>query len=237
MGRYVLLPCLKYYGIQMLDAVFVSHPDADHTNGIEELLQLAAKNRIRIGQLILPAIAPEARKEQFSGLLSAVEDYGRISAETAVLRVGWLGAGESWSCRRARFLCLHPEEGYPADNKNAYSLCLYVELEAFSLLLTGDVEGQGESALAEALRRYGIREVTVLKTAHHGSASSTGEELLNRISPRLAVISCGKNNRYGHPHREVLDRLEAAECAVVRTAGQGAVILRGTGSGIRVRRR
>lgn len=92
-GRYVLLPCLKYYGIQMLDAVFVSHPDADHTNGIEELLQLAAKNRIRIGQLILPAIAPEARKEQFSGLLSAVEDYGRISAETAVLRVGWLGAG------------------------------------------------------------------------------------------------------------------------------------------------
>ncbi len=77
----------------------------------------------------------------------------------------------------------------------------------------------------------------MLKTAHHGSASSTGEELLNRISPRLAVISCGKNNRYGHPHREVLDRLEAAECAVVRTAGQGAVILRGTGSGIRVRRR
>ena len=236
-GRYVLLPCLKYYGIQMLDGVFVSHPDADHTNGIEELLRLAVKNRIRIGQLILPAIAPEARKEQFSGLLSAAEDYGRISAETAVLRVGWLGAGESWSCRRARFLCLHPEEGYPADNENAYSLCLYVELEAFSLLLTGDVEGVGENALAEALRRYGIREVTVLKTAHHGSASSTGAELLNRTSPRRAVISCGKNNRDGHPHREVLDRLGAAECAVVQTAGQGAVILRGTGSGVRVRRR
>lgn len=255
-GRYVLLPCLKYYGIHMLDAVFVSHPDADHVNGIEELLRLSAKSRIRIGQLVLPAIAPEARREQFAGLLYAAGEYGGCGTERqggtggrrdappdirnaaereqAALRVGWLAAGESWDCRSAHFLCLHPKEGYPAADENAYSLCVYAEFEGFSLLLTGDVEGEGERALTEALGRNGIREATVLKTAHHGSGNSTGEELLTRISPRLAVISCGKNNRYGHPHREVLERLEAAGCLVVRTAGQGAVTVRSTGGRIEV---
>lgn len=257
-GRYVLLPCLKYYGIHRLDAVFVSHPDADHINGIEELLRFSAEHRIRLEQLILPAIAPEAREEQFSGLLFAVKGEEascteqpeeisqtrgtspglceRAGREKTALRVGWLSAGESWDCGAASFTCLHPQAGYPAVNKNEYSLCIYADFNDFSVLLTGDVEGEGERALTDALRKNGIMEATVLKAAHHGSGNSTAEELLDQISPRVAVISCGKNNRYGHPHKEVLERLEAAGCTVVQTAGQGAVTVRSVGGRIEVRR-
>ena len=65
--------------------------------------------------------------------------------------------------------------------------------------------------------------MTLLKVAHHGSNYSTGEEMLNRLRPRIALISCGKDNRYGHPHEELLERLERAGSRIYDTPGYGAV--------------
>ncbi|MCM1189896.1 MAG: ComEC/Rec2 family competence protein [bacterium] len=230
-GRYVLLPCLKYYGIRRLDAVFVSHPDADHINGITELLTLAAENRLEITQLILPAVEKDAGQEQFSELLQILGDQTEPGNGT---RVAWLSAGEAWSCKTAEFICLHPGRDAPADNTNAYSQCIYAEFERFSLLLTGDVEGEGEQALLRELQNRKITGVSVLKVAHHGSRNSTSRELLQQISPGLAVISCGKDNRYGHPHRELLDRLEDAGCRILQTPEKGAVTVEGVKGGIKV---
>lgn len=223
-GRYVLLPCLKYYGISRLDAVFVSHSDTDHISGIAELLELAEDNRIGLGQLVLPAIESEARDGQFCGLLSAAGST----------RVAYLAAGDSWKRGEAQFTCLHPAKGYSAEDTNAYSLCVYGQFERFSLLLTGDVEGEGETALRKALEERSISDVTILKVAHHGSRGATGEELLNRLNPGLAIISCGRNNRYGHPHAELLERLSRTGCMIFQTSESGAIEVRSTGDGVTI---
>lgn len=223
-GRYVLLPCLKYYGIRTIDAVFASHPDTDHMNGIVELLELAEDNCIEVKQLILPAIEAGAREEQFAEMLAAADDR----------RVAYLAAGESWECGSVCFTCLHPAKGYPAENANAYSQCIYACFDSFSLLLTGDVEEEGEAALLEALREKKISDVTILKVAHHGSRNSTSAELLEQINPRLAVISCGKNNRYGHPHAELLERLKQTGCAIMQTSEVGAVTVQRQRGGVKV---
>ena len=94
------------------------------------------------------------------------------------------------------------------------------------MLLTGDVEGQGEERLISELKTRGISGVDVLKVAHHGSVGTTSESLLEQITPHVAVISCGRNNRYGHPHPELLDRLQRAECRILQTKEAGAVTIK-----------
>ena len=254
-GKYVLIPCLKYYGISELDAVFVSHPDADHMNGILELLELAEENYIEVKQLVLPAIENEARLEQFGELIAAASDNETESTDgrddnkseekagenrkstidgvadnvdtgtNKQVRVAYLAAGEGWESGSTRFLCLHPESGYSADGVNAYSLCIFADFGSFRLLLTGDVEGEGEKTLTEALAERDISDVTILKVAHHGSRNSTSLEFLEQIQPGVAVISCSENNSYGHPHEETLKRLEAVGTSVYRTDWYGAVIV------------
>lgn len=232
-GQYVLLPALKYYGIRRLDGVFLSHSDGDHMNGISELLELAGDNHLTIRQVLLPAIEEGVREEAFGGLLAVADAAGKSQGSS--MRVAWVGAGDAWNCGEARFVCLHPQKGCRGVEGNAYSQCFYADFGSFSLLLTGDVEGVGEQALLAELKERKIESVTVLKTAHHGSRNSTPVELLDQISPQAAVISCGQNNRYGHPHKELLERLEAAGCRVFRTDMGGAVILETKGERVEMR--
>lgn len=230
-GRYVLLPFMKYNGIRKLDAVFLSHPDADHVNGVMELLSLAGENEIEIRQLILPAV--EEAEAQFQDVIRAAgqcpasRQHPVSGGKNTAVPVRCLAAGESWRCKGAEFLCLHPREGWSFADENAYSLCVYVRFtEGLSLLLTGDVEGEGEKALIGELKERGIEDVTVLKTAHHGSRNATSREFLAQVNPRIAVISCGRNNRYGHPHEELLERLRGGGAKVYLTSESGAVTVR-----------
>lgn len=224
-GEYVLLPALKYYGITTLDGVFVSHPDVDHMNGIRELLELAVDNHLKIKSLILPAVEQSARQEQFGELLEAVAERNEGQKTTQTTRVVWVSAGDAWESGSVRFLCLHPERESGTMNENAYSECFYVDFGDFTLLLTGDVEGSGEEALLAELQRRGIGQLDLLKIAHHGSRNSTTEEFLQQLHPGTAIISCGSNNRYGHPHAELLNRLESAGVQWFCTKDYGAVIV------------
>lgn len=224
-GEYVLLPALKYYGITTLDGVFVSHPDVDHMNGIRELLELAVDNHLKIKSLILPAVEQSARQEQFGELLEAVAERNEGQKTTQTTRVVWVSAGDAWESGSVRFLCLHPERESGTMNENAYSECFYVDFGDFTLLLTGDVEGSGEEALLEELQRRRIGQLDLLKIAHHGSRNSTTEALLQQLHPGAAIISCGSNNRYGHPHAELLNRLESAGVQWFCTKDYGAVIV------------
>ncbi len=230
-GEYVLAPFLKYNGIRTLDAVFVSHPDEDHINGIQELLEMGEKSGISVRRIILPDVAEKLKKEQFTELLKAAEGMGDS------VEIRYICAGDSWKCDEAEFWCLHPAQGWQEEDPNAYSACFYVKFSSggVSLLLTGDVEGEGERALIGQLERQGIGKVDVLKVAHHGSGGATSEELLERLQPELAVISCGRNNRYGHPHPALLERLDRAGSTVLGTAERGAVSVWPEENGIRVR--
>ncbi len=209
-GEYVLIPYLKYHGIKTLDGVFVSHPDADHTNGIEELLQLSEENGIVIRQLILPNV-PAARKE-FDRL-----DYGTTR---------YISRGDVWQDDGAVFSCLYPTKGLDTADSNAYSQCFLVNFrDGWSLLLMGDMEGEGEHMVAEGLSEQ-LQDYVVLKVAHHGSRGGTSMELLEEVRPDMAVISAGRNNRYGHPHKEVLERLDSLQSYVLSTAKEGQMLIK-----------
>ena len=114
-GKYLLLPYLKHEGIQNIDAVFLSHPDADHVNGAVELLKMGGENNITVGQLLLPAIREDARQEQLGELVAAAEQ----ASQSSPVPVGYLRAGMSFGCGSADFTCLHPGESLGTEDVNA----------------------------------------------------------------------------------------------------------------------
>lgn len=223
-GKYVLIPFLKQEGISHVDAVFLSHPDKDHCSGIEELL--LDGQGITVGELVLPDVQEEKKQEEFESLLSAVQKGEEATGRK--IRVSYISAGTFFQSGELSFTCLHPPKGFTAEDANGYSECFYVKKQGtgMSLLLTGDVEGEGEELLIKELKQRGIQGASLLKAGHHGSENATGQELLELIKPELTIISCGKNNRYGHPREEVLERLEKIGCIVLKTPDTGAVTVK-----------
>lgn len=217
-GNYRLVPFLKAKGIRKIDAVFLSHGDTDHINGIAELLE---ENQISIDCVCLPA---GAEQEEFA----EIKDLAR----TRNISVRTIQAGDFWENNGTKFWCLNPAD--VTESGNAASVVLYMEYQNFSMLLTGDLEGEGEKSVAALLRTNAITGISVLKVAHHGSKNSTKEEFLRQCSPAVAVISCGERNTYGHPHKETLERLNDMGTAVYRTDCSGAVQITVAGNRMKV---
>ena len=130
---------------------------------------------------------------------------------------------------------LHPEEGWNSADPNAYSTVMYLTYRNFTALFTGDLEGEGEKLVKEKLPDIlPARGITLLKVAHHGSKNSTDEAFLQAVNPQIALISSGRNNRYGHPHEELLERLEDCGCLIYRTQESGAITVRVRNGKVRV---
>lgn len=102
----------------------------------------------------------------------------------------------------------------------------------FCMLLTGDTEGKGEELLCAS---GNLKHCTVLKAAHHGSENSSQEAFLMQTTPDIAVISAGKGNVYGHPHPELLERLQEKNVLIYRTDEGGAVMMRTDGKRLKIR--
>ena len=262
-GKYRMIPFLKYQGASQIKAVFVSHADSDHYNGIAELLEQAELEGILVENLVLTDIADECRSEGYEELVELAGQNG--------ITVQLLHEGQQLQDGELLFQCLHPSKGYRAEDLNETSMVLLVTYREFSMLLTGDVQGAGEEHLTQELQDWkepGVTqmqdvirisgeeesieeqsiederieeqieekrpqnkmganhtetELTILKVAHHGSKNSTSEEFLKAANPKLAIISCGKGNRYGHPHEETLERLEKADVPWFCTKDYGAI--------------
>ncbi len=210
-GEKILIPFLQYQGLGKVDGIFLSHADADHTNGVLQMLQAEA---VKVGKIFLPDY--EGAEEEFSALLEFVSEE----------QVAYVFAGMRLEEEALILTCLHPEKYYQAVDDNEASACYLLELEGRRVLFTGDVSEEREEVLLKAWERQGDVSVDVLKVAHHGSRFSTSAEFLEEIKPGVAVISCGRNNLYGHPHVEVLERLEEVGSEIHITAEQGAVIIK-----------
>ncbi|MBQ6095610.1 MAG: ComEC/Rec2 family competence protein, partial [Lachnospiraceae bacterium] len=132
---------------------------------------------------------------------------------------------------------LNTTKSAPLDENEA-SLCLWVQLrngkDTMTILLTGDVQGAGEKGLLNALQAQNLRNVDILKCAHHGSKNATSEAFLSWLDARCVVISCAKKNSYGHPHADLLQRLATENCDIFRTDQQGCLTLRLAGKEIKV---
>lgn len=227
-GTYQMLPFLKEEGVNTLDAVFVTHLDSDHYNGIQMLVEDMMQNSIKIENLILPDIGADSRGEEYKALEALAVEQG--------ISVHYIHKGETLCRGNLKFTCLHPEKGAELESNEA-SVVLYLEYEGFSALFTGDLEGSGEETVRRELETIMPKEqgLTVLKVAHHGSRNSTKEAFLETASPQIALISAGRNNRYGHPHEELLVRLEQAGCRIYQTKEGGAITVCVMKRGKRVR--
>lgn len=225
-----IIPYLKSRGAGRLTAVWVTHADSDHCNGIKAMLEEYGKEDIRIENLILPYISEESKNASYRELAALASQKG--------IRVMYMSRGQFVTDGRLCFTCLHPEKNYETADANAYSLVLRVTYGSFTGLLTGDIEGEGEQEMKCYLKEnrniYGNDRLSLLKAAHHGSANSTDEELLAMLRPRISFISCGKNNSYGHPHPELLKRLSACKSEVYITKDAGALTVWTDGKRMRV---
>lgn len=221
-GKYRIIPCLKYYGIRKIDYMIMTHEDEDHISGQKELLEAGKETGISIGCYLMPE--PDNS--------SLGDNYHQMEqlAEAARVSQRKIHRGDNILLGQLCVTCLHPEKGFVADSANAYSTTLSVTYKNRSILLTGDLEKNGEETLMESLGNYDI-----LKVAHHGSRNSTSEEFLEKMRPDAAVISCGENNRYGHPHEELLKRLSLHTPNIYRTDEGGAIILQTQGEEWRIR--
>ena len=216
-GRYRLEPFLKFRGVKRLDYVWVTHGDVDHLNAVEELLE-----RRKYGVEIQYLIFPEQKywDERLIKLCNLAEEAGtkvRVMEMDTIFLSGKL-----------KMRCLWPGEGEPSENGNENSLVLHLQYGKITMLFTGDLENTGEELLTERiknLRKKGELPACydLLKVGHHGSRNATGEELLEVIRPRVAFCSSGKENRYGHPHVETLERLAKWGVSLYNTKDRGAV--------------
>ncbi len=221
---YQITPFLKHEGVSRLDAVIVTHPDDDHISGIRAMLETAAGKRdMEIGALYLPDVGSAGRNENY-------RELENLAAQARV-PVRYIGSGDRIQCGKVMLTCIHPEKGWDTEDVNAYSTVLHLSYDGFTALFTGDLEGEGEQRVLQMMRQGGIpgldfRDTTLLKVAHHGSKNSTSKAFLQELNPRIALICAGRDNRYGHPHEELLERLEKQGCMVYNTQESGAVTVR-----------
>ncbi|MDE6904890.1 MAG: DNA internalization-related competence protein ComEC/Rec2 [Lachnospiraceae bacterium] len=210
-GTYRILPFLKYHGIRQVDYWFLSHLDKDHTSGMMEV----AKSGFPIKYLVLAEgiVRDEAWEEL--NKFAAKQDIPILYMKQ---RGTLAGADRRWE-----ITCLFPEDTNEETDRNDASMVLFYKSSGFSGLFTGDLSLEQEEKLAE---KYKFPEIDVLKISHHGSKYGTCEKLLAGVSPKTAVISCGKNNRYGHPGEETLMRLHQWKAEVYDTRFTGQIKFR-----------
>lgn len=226
LATYQLLPFLKYNGVSKLDYVFVTHMDQDHISGVMELLEGNGSRTMNIPIKILVLPTNLREKEELQD--EKVQELLMLAKEAGT-KIMYMEQGDVLKENELTITCLHPSKEYGAENANDGSMVLSVTYKEFDLLLTGDVEGKGEAALIEYMKQQKekgeLLDYEVLKVAHHGSNSSTVEELLEIIKVEIGIISCGKDNRYGHPHQEVINRLERKNIEYYLTSVEGAITI------------
>jgi competence protein ComEC len=214
-GRRVVVPFLMRHGARDLALALISHAHADHLGGVVSVLE-----RFRAAMVVEPG-EPVA-DPMYYGFLN----------ELASKAVPWhIGVrGERFTLDSVTFSILHPDRRWAGwgEDLNEDSLVLLVEYGAFQVLFAGDAGFPAELEL-----RGRIRPVDLLKVGHHGSRGSTGDEWLDSLRPRAAVVSVGRNN-YGHPSPVTLSRLRRHGVAVWRTDQEGTISVTTDGQQMRV---
>ncbi|MEK4147252.1 DNA internalization-related competence protein ComEC/Rec2 [Robertmurraya sp. FSL W8-0741] len=203
-GKDVLVPFLKSKGINVLDKLILTHGDMDHIGGATAVL-----NNMKVKEMVVPTV--ENRAE--------LEDEVIALARNKEIPIYYAQKGDQWKVSEYTFHVLSPSSDRELE-RNDQSIVIYVKLGGLHWMFTGDLEEEGEGRL---LSSYPALRIDVLKVAHHGSKTSTSEFWLEHLKPEIALISAGKNNRFGHPHAEVLKRLEERKITIFRTDRDGAI--------------
>lgn len=217
-GKKVIIPYLKYCGIDRLDYCVITHPDKDHYSGIEEIVE---SKDIKVDNYVLSYLAKD--NKQYADIKAFIKGSGNEKTS----RISYISESEVLVDNGELLVrCLHPASNYEElighESENNESIVLYIKYKGVDMITTGDLEEEGEESI---LNQYNISNIDILKCGHHGSASSSGEKWINSLKPKISLISCGYKNSYGHPHQEVIKRLEDIGSKIYRTDTGGAIII------------
>jgi competence protein ComEC len=196
---------LQGQGVEQLEYVFCSHAHEDHVGGLAAALAYFPAYHVY-------SPVTEASTKCFKDFVKYTQQQG--------LQVEVPAVGTTWPLGGATVTMVGPVAQY--SDTNDTSIVLRIEYGSTSFLLTGDMEKTAETDLVNS----GVNlRADVLQVGHHGSSTSTGYLFLNSVLPEMAVISCGVNNKYGHPHEETLSILRDAGVDVYRTDLQGTITI------------
>ena len=222
-GSRVDVPYLLHYGVQKLDYIFLTHAHDDHAGGVKGIL-----TKIPVGAI---GIGHEGAGDYLQAF--GTGEIGKIKKLLVPLQ-----EGTSIELDGVRIDMLYSPESRKVQESqlqatgNEFSNLIRVSYGEASFLFTGDlVAEQEQQVLANGINVAS----TVLKVGHHGSRTSSSQEFLTAVNPGWAVISCGYNNSFGHPHKEILNRLTSCTKAeILRTDQQGAIVFKTDGNSIKV---
>ena len=216
-GEYVLLPYLKFTGVSQIEGIFVSHGDLDHAGEVTYLCEALPREGISVNHLYTQDIP---KSEKSSCLLDAEK-----TAVDCHIPVTHLSRGQRIRDGRYSFTCLWPRKGQAPQDANAGSMIIMASLKDFDTLLMGDATKETEGHIKKSALRAAQGPIEVLLVSHHGSNTASDSGFLEMVQPRTAVVSAGVNNRYGHPHKEVLKRFKdiCPDTRLLRTDKSGAV--------------
>ncbi|WP_346028252.1 ComEC/Rec2 family competence protein [Arthrobacter parietis] len=212
--------CLDRLGVNTVDVLVLTHLHEDHFGGIAGVFQDRTVGRVLYS----------TSEDSLPDVVTEITSKAGIEAESASAGLAGRLANVSWSV-------LWPGPGPPADSENNASAVVLVTVEGaaggpgLTILLTGDLEEDAAARFLAGHAHLAASGVDILKVAHHG-ARNGGAEIINAVSPKLALISAGRENDYGHPHPEILDALETAGVHVARTDLRGTILLTLRGNGI-----
>ncbi|WP_455088914.1 ComEC/Rec2 family competence protein [Peptoanaerobacter stomatis] len=203
---------IKSQGIEKLDLVIATHPDADHIGGMDKVIK-----NFDIGMFSMPLVSKDTKQ------------YKEIKQElkNKKLKNKPLYTGDGLSVGKdVKLQILSPQKNKTYSDTNEYSIVARLSYKEVSFLFMADATMENEIAI---INDFDDISSDVLKLGHHGSSTSTSDYFLGKVNPSIGVISCGKNNKYGHPHKEVMNLLEKYNIMIFRTDKQGSIVLKSDG--------
>jgi competence protein ComEC len=209
-----LISYLKKFGIEKIDYVIATHPHEDHIGNMAAII-----NSFEINNFYAPKITSSMKS--FEEMIEALKNNN--------LKIIPAKTGKNFSLGKTAKCEIIAPNSTTYDNINDYSVILKLTYGDTKFLFTGDAEEVSEK---EVIYNNFDINCDVLKVGHHGSSSSSSTEFLKKITPKVAIISCGKNNNFGHPHKETLNNFKKFNCKIYRTDIEGTIILMSDGKTI-----
>ena len=191
----ILLSYLLDRGITKVDYIIVSHFDEDHVMGL-----IAVLENLKVKTVIFSKQTEES--EEYENILQVIKERN--------IKVQLVQKGDKIILDKYTYIdILYPDFQISEKDLNNNSIVCKLNYGKFSMLFTGDIEKEAEKYIVGAVLAPPDLQSTILKIPHHGSKTSSTEEFLNIVKPKIALIGVGENNTFGHPNEGVLERLEA----------------------------
>ena len=211
-----VLSYVREQGIEKLDLVIATHPDADHIGGMDKVIK-----NFDIDVFAMPDVSAKTNQ------------YKQIQRELKAkkMKTTRLYQGDEVQIDDdIDFEILSPVKGKKYDDTNEYSIVAKIVYKDTSFILMGDATMENE---VDIINNVLDIDIDVLKLGHHGSSTSSSDYFITKTSPKIAIISCGKNNKYGHPHQEVMRVLKKHGVTPYRTDEMGDIVITSDGKEIK----